>query len=208
MNKYKETFETWNKMADLYESKFMNLDLYNDTYDFFCSELHELNSKILEIGCGPGNIAKYILSKRPDFNILGIDIAPNMVKLAKKNNPIANFEVMDIRNISNLKTIFNGIICGFCLPYLSKLDCSNLFKDCNNLLSKNGILYLSFVEGEYADSGYKTGNNDNKVFFYYHSLKYIEKELIKNNFRIIDLKKKNYTNSDIHTIIIAKKEKL
>ena len=46
--------------------------------------LYNPNSKIWEIGCGPGNITKYILSKLPDLNIFGIDIAPNRIELAKK----------------------------------------------------------------------------------------------------------------------------
>ena len=86
MDKYKETFETWNKIALLYQEKFMDLDLYNDTYDFICNSILKVNSKILEIGCGPGNITKYLLCKRPDFDILGIDIADKMVELAKINN--------------------------------------------------------------------------------------------------------------------------
>jgi hypothetical protein len=31
MDRYKETFETWNKVASLYQDKFMELDLYNDS---------------------------------------------------------------------------------------------------------------------------------------------------------------------------------
>ena len=80
---YKETFDTWNKVAKLYQEKFMDLDLYDDTYDTFCAELPIENATILEIGCGPGNITKYLLNKRPDFRIEGIDISPNMIELAK-----------------------------------------------------------------------------------------------------------------------------
>ena len=46
MDKYKETFETWNKVASLYQDKFMDLDIYNHTYDFICSSLDKSNSKI------------------------------------------------------------------------------------------------------------------------------------------------------------------
>ena len=83
-NRYKQTFETWNKAAWRYQDKFMDLNLYNDTYDLICNYLNRPNSKILEIGCGPGNITRYILSKRPDLDVFGIDIAPNMIELAKK----------------------------------------------------------------------------------------------------------------------------
>lgn len=156
MDKYKITFETWDKVASLYEEHFMDLDLYNDTYDAFCKAIENPNPKILEIGCGPGNITKYMLSKRHDFDLEGIDIAPNMIELAKKNNPNAVFRVMDSRDIDQLKTKYEGIICGFCIPYLSKSDCSKLIKDTKNLLPEKGVLYLSFVEGDYVKSGFQS----------------------------------------------------
>ncbi len=118
MDRYKETFETWNKIASIYQDRFMDLDLYNDTYDYICNSVTKPNAKLLEIGCGPGNITKYLLTQRPDFDILGIDIAPNMIELAKKNNPSANFVVMDSRQINSLDKKYDGIIVGFCLPYL------------------------------------------------------------------------------------------
>ena len=87
MDTYKETFDTWNKVAKLYQEKFMNLDLYDDTYDTFCEQVNIENSTILEIGCGPGNITKYLLNKRPDFRIEGIDISSNMIELANIHWP-------------------------------------------------------------------------------------------------------------------------
>jgi 2-polyprenyl-3-methyl-5-hydroxy-6-metoxy-1,4-benzoquinol methylase len=144
MDRYEETFETWNKVALLYQEKFMDLNLYNDTYYFVCNSIAKDNAKILEIGCGPGNITKYLLSERPDFDIFGIDIAPNMIELANKNNPTASFAIMDSRQIDEIKTKYDGIICGFCLPYLSQTDSQKLVADCYNLLNENGLLYISF----------------------------------------------------------------
>lgn len=148
MDKYLETFQTWNKVAKLYEDKFMDLDLYNETYETFCELLLKKNPSILEIGCGPGNITKYLLDKRPDFEILGTDISPNMIELVKTNCPNAMFEVIDSREIENIKNKFDAIVCGFCLPYLSELDVEKFIIDCENLLNENGKIYLSFVEGE------------------------------------------------------------
>ena len=209
MDKYKTTFESWDKVASLYEEHFMDLDLYNDTYDAFCEAMEKSNPEILEIGCGPGNITKYMLSKRPDFDLMGIDIAPNMIELAKKNNPKATFQVMDSRDIDQLKTKYDGIICGFCIPYLSKSDCSKLIKDMKNLLSEKGILYLSFIEGDYEKSGYQSGSSGDQVYFYYHTLEKIQTDLSGNGFEMIDIYNKNYTRKDgtseTHTILIARK---
>src|SRR5829696_71014 len=90
MDNYQKTFETWDKVATLYQEKFMNLDLYNDTYNKFCELIKKPNATIFEIGCGPGNITKYLLAKKPDIQIYAIDVAPNMIQLAKANNPTAH----------------------------------------------------------------------------------------------------------------------
>ncbi|KUJ62809.1 methyltransferase type 11 [Flavobacteriaceae bacterium CRH] len=208
MDKYKETFETWNKIASLYQDKFMNLSLYDETYDFFCEALKAEQINIFEIGCGPGNITKYLLSKKPNLIIKGIDVAPKMIELAKANNPSANFEVMDTRELGTLNQKFDAIMCGFCLPYLSDIDCSKLMVDSAKTLFNNGILYLSFVQGSLSKSGFISGSTGDRTYFYYHTLENISNQLFINNFEVIKLFNVNYPkgeNVEIHTIIIAKK---
>ena len=209
MDRYKETFETWNKIASLYQDKFMELDLYNDSYDFICNSIDKPNAKLLEIGCGPGNITKYLISKRPDFDIFGIDIAPNMVELARQNNPAAHFAVMDSRQINNLDSTYDGIVCGFCLPYLSQTETNELISNSYNLLSDNGLLYLSFVEGDPDKSDFKAGSGG-RVYFYYHKLDDITLQLNSFKFGEIKIFKVKYkiseTKFDTHTILTAKKK--
>jgi len=209
MDRYNETFETWNKIASIYQDKFMDQELYNDTYDFICNSIKKSNAKILEIGCGPGNITKYLLFKRPDFEIFGIDIAPKMIEFAQKNNPSARFKVMDSRKISELKESYDAIVCGFCLPYLSQKDSEKLFFDSSNLLNNHGLLYLSFVEGDPDKSDFKVGISGDRVYFYFHKLSEIIKQLTENHFENIKVVKVAYPTSenekDIHTIITANK---
>ncbi len=131
MDDFVETYNTWNEIAEIYEQKFMNFPLYNETYDFFCKELTP-HANVLEIGCGPGNITNYIWNKRNDLQIDGTDIAPSMIDLAKKNNPSCKFTVSDIRNYNSLSNNYRGIIAGFCLPYLSIREITNLIPKLNN----------------------------------------------------------------------------
>lgn len=211
MDIYQETFQTWDKIAQIYQDKFMNLDLYNDTYNIFLDLIIKTNSSVLDIGCGPGNITKYLLTKNANLKIKGIDISENMVELARKNNPLAEFEIMDSREIHSLNEKFDAVVCGFCIPYLSKFDCIKLITDCNNLLNSSGILYLSFVAGNYENSGFISGSSGDRTYFYYHNLDNIEKELKTNFFETKKLLHKNYEKVDgteeVHTIIIAKKER-
>jgi 2-polyprenyl-3-methyl-5-hydroxy-6-metoxy-1,4-benzoquinol methylase len=210
MDRYKETFETWNKVAVLYQNKFMDLDLYNETYDFICSAIDKPNAKILEIGCGPGNITKYLLLKRPDFDIFGIDIAPKMIELAQINNPKASFAVFDSRNLEQITTKFDGIVCGFCLPYLSPADILKLIYDCSNLLNKNGFIYISFVEGDPNKSGFQAGSSGDRTYFNFYKLSELKQQISENDFEEIQIfkvaYKKTAMETEMHTILTAKKK--
>ncbi|MBL7740174.1 MAG: class I SAM-dependent methyltransferase [Chitinophagaceae bacterium] len=209
MDKYKETLDTWNNIASAYQDKFIKMDLYNETYDHICNSIDKPKAKLLEIGCGPGNITNYLLSKRPDFDIFGIDNAPNMIELAKLNNPAADFAVMDCRQIKNLDKKYDGIIGGFCLPYLSQTESNELISASYDLLNDNGLIYLSFVEGDPDKSDFKVGSGG-RVYFYYHKLDDIKSQL--NSFKFWEIKtfevkyKISETEFDIHTILTAKKK--
>lgn len=201
-----ETFETWNNVAHLYEEKFMPMDFYNASYDAFCALLPSAESTLLELGCGPGNISKYMLDRHPNFKWHGIDISQNMIDLAAKNNPSATFEVMDIREIATIKNKFHGIIGGFCIPYLNEQEVQQLFENCRALLQPEGCIYISFLEAESYKSEYKEGSGG-RVLFHYHSLNRIQEELQLldfNHFETfhVDYPVSNHSN-EVHTLIIA-----
>ena len=210
MNPQEETFETWNKLASLYEEKFMHLTIYNETYDYICRCIIKEKANILEIGCGPGNITKHLLSLRPDFNILGTDMSPNMIELAEKNNPQAKFRVMNADEISILQESFDGIISGFCIPYLSETETKKLIQDSYSLLNENGLLYLSFVEGSPEKSGFLTSSTGLRTYFYYHQEENTTHKLEQNQFKVLKSFRISYKKSDVetedHIVIIARKE--
>lgn len=207
---YQETFDTWNKVAALYQEKFMALDIYNHSYDQFLNSLGKTNSEIMEIGCGPGNITRYLLSKQPDLKILGIDVAPNMIDLAKQNNTAAAFKVMDARDVLQLQSVYDGIICGFCLPYLSPADGTQLISDCSKLLRKGGVLYLSFVEGDPEQSGFQTSSNGLRSYFNFYTLQELTSLLGQCHFENLQVIHVNYPKTtdktEVHTVMMARKQ--
>lgn len=199
MDKAEETKNTYNNIAALYEEKFMDMTFYDETYDRFCDLLDNADASILEIGCGPGNITKYLLTKSPSYQILGIDVAENMIDLAKKNNPSAEFRVMDAQSITTLPTKYNGIIAGFCIPYLGPKETEAFIQNAYQLLTNDGIMYISFVEG--AVSEYKTGSGG-RVYFYYHQLQDLKDILTQNGFHNLETFNVQYPtkggNTEIH----------
>lgn len=212
-DRIKETIETYNVSAKAYQDKFMDMNLYNDTYDTFCDLITKSNAKIFEIATGPGNVIKYILCKRPDFKVFGIDLSSNMIELAKQNNPESDFAVMDCRDIHVIGTKFDGILCAFCLPYLSKEESLKLISDAALLLEPDGVLYISTMEGDYNKSGYETTSFSgvNRVYVYYHQADFITTCLSELGFEILSLQRKQYPEPDgsflTDMIFIARKKK-
>ena len=159
----------------------MTLDLYNDTLDEFCRQVNNKNATILELGCGPGNITKYLLNTSLQFRITGLDLAPRMIELAIKNNPGADFRIMDCRDIAKIEEKYDAIMCGFCMPYLSKKESAKLIQDASKLLRPGGVIYISTMEGDYQASGYEATSFSpgDEVYIYYHQAKIMEDSLAR-----------------------------
>jgi cyclopropane fatty-acyl-phospholipid synthase-like methyltransferase len=205
-----ETLNTWNQLAEAYQDKFMDLDLYHSSYDYFLALLSEKQTKVLELGVGPGVITKYMLNKRPELEWLGIDVAPKMVELARNNIPSARFEVMDVRSIQDFKEGFNAAIAGFCIPYLNSEECTQLFLNLSSLLVKDGIFYVSFVEGNPSNSQVQTGSTGLRVFFNYFQTQWIKTIAHKNHFELNQKFVIQYVKADKqieeHIVLIFKKK--
>jgi trans-aconitate methyltransferase len=192
MDKNTIAVAVFDKLATEYQAKFMNIDHYKESIDQFCKLLPQKNAAILELACGPGNCTQYLIEKRPDFRILGTDLSPNMIRLAKINNPTATFELMDCRNIALIGKKFDAIFCGFCLPYLSKDEALSLIEDANLLLNPNGVIYISTMEDNYDKSGFKKGSAGDLIYMNYHEAAYLTKALEENFFTIKYLKRQEY----------------
>jgi len=199
----------FNKYANEYMTKFMNVDLYKDSLNLFCDIIKKQNASVLELACGPGNITKYLLERRGDLKIFGLDLAPNMIGLAKQNNPSAEFNVMDCREISSLNNKYEAIMCGFCLPYLSITETKKLIADCSALLRPGGIFYISTMEDDYSNSGFRKGSQGDEIYMHYYQEKDLTVPLTENGFQIINVQRVKSEMADgasvTDLILIAKK---
>ena len=200
--------ETFDRVASAYQDKFMDFDLYNDGYDLICRLIRE-GGTMIDVGCGPGNISKYVASKRPDVNITMIDTAPNMLKLAKLNVPNAQCQLCDARSIRSLGSNFDAILFGFCFPYLSKDECIAAIADSYAMLNDDGLIYFSYIEDHYSKSGYEKSTDQHDFYVFYHQADYLRDALQQHRFKVVAEYGKTYLRgggiSELHTIIIAQK---
>lgn len=188
----------FNAWAQGYNDAFMDTALYHASFDRFCDAIEARNAEVLELGCGPGNITKYLLSKRPDLRILGTDLAPNMLELARANNPEAEFQLLDARTFSNLGRSFDAIMCGFILPYLTPGETAELMSDAHARLRDKGVLYISTMEGDPARSGFKPSSSGKggSAYIQYYEGSFLTRTMQATGFTVLHLDRKAYAGRD------------
>jgi ubiquinone/menaquinone biosynthesis C-methylase UbiE len=203
MESFDISVKRFDEFASAYAEKFQFVDSYIQSLDKFCDLIMGNKPGILELACGPGNITQYIKNKFPDSEYIAIDLAPNMIDIAKQQVKGVDFMVMDVRKISTLNIKFDAIMCSFCLPFLSKSDTYKLIADCADRLKENGAIYISTMEGDESKAGFETTSfsGDSEIYFNYHKQEDIEKALIENGFIIGDFKRQDYVESDGSVLI-------
>jgi SAM-dependent methyltransferase len=159
----------FHKLADRYREEYMDLTLYDDSYRDFCEMLPPGSARVLDVACGPGNVSRFLISQRGDLDLLGIDLAPRMVDLAREAVPSARFAVHDCRKLADLKLRFDGIICAFGLPYLSWPEAASFIRAAYDSLEPAGALYLSALLGRPEESGFEPCSTGDQVYVNYHS---------------------------------------
>jgi SAM-dependent methyltransferase len=191
------TVHIYNRHVKEYMNRFMDLGLYKDTFEFLLETLPP-GGNVLELGCGPGNVAKHMLGKRPDLYYLGIDLAPEMIKAAKEENPGAEFQLLDIRNADRIEGRFDAVIAAFSIPYLSSDDLPGVMANMSRLTAENGMIYLSFMEGARERSGFEKTSftGEEELYISYYPAPEIELLLKENGFEIKRPYSQDYPEAD------------
>lgn len=169
------TIKAYNKTARKYHECFKN-EILEKEYDRLIldrySEMIKEEGLICDAGCGPsGQIGKYLNDK--GHKIIGIDIAPACINIAKNYSPEQDFKVMDMMNTDFEDEEFDGIISYYSIIYTPKEEVEKLLTEFYRILKKNGKLLIVVKKGEsegIIDDDWYEGN---KVYF----TNFIEEEI-------------------------------
>lgn len=107
-------------------------------------------ASILEIGCGEGRDAKYLLGK--NYNVLATDVSKEAINYCKKidKEHSNNYEVLDVLDCDDYSKKFDFIYSVACLHMLVlDEDRNKYFEFINNHLNDNGYaLVLTMGDGK------------------------------------------------------------
>ena len=97
--------------------------------------------KILDIGCGTGQLINEIRQQFQCVNYLGIDVAENMIDIAKKNNEYENikFKTCSIETF-DCQDKYDIIICTHAFPYFPNKE--DMMKKIASLCNEKGQVII------------------------------------------------------------------
>ncbi len=105
--------------------------------DFLCQTLPK-TAKVLEIGAGTGIQTLGLLQYFSD--VTGIDISPDLLRVAEKRAPGAKYEVMDAHNPNYADESFDAVVG---ISILHHLNWELALKSAHRLLKHGGVVRFS-----------------------------------------------------------------
>ena len=138
------------------------VDIYNEIFPlnraflaFIPAYLGRPGSKVLDLGCGPGDYVNHLTGSR--YHATGIDSSSGMIGHARKHNRGAFFH-LSFTDIAEIDGLFDCIYCiGNSLSYLSANSTGPFLKDVDQLLNGSGYFLLQVVNW---DRYRHTGSSD------------------------------------------------
>lgn len=183
---------------------FALLETSKPWWDAFLAELQD-GDLTLDLGCGSGIPARYFASK--GMRVIGIDISPEMIPLAKKQVPGVPFICADMETEWPGNT-FDGICAFFSLLHLPKKRTVRLLDNVYKWLRPGGTLAITVVTGTEEGLCDKFMGEDVAVYLSYYTKEELLSYLRTIGFLVIDardlfIKTENFEETEL--FVLAKK---
>jgi len=176
------TISSYDRTAQQYAQNVANLQ--KTAYIELFASLLQPDVHILDLACGSGRDAKIFYEK--GFSVTGIDLSEELLMIAARNCPNAEFRLMDILELDFKSQSFDGVWACAALLHIPKERIPGLISGVQRVLKKNGLFYIGVKEGEgqrfIKDDRYE---GDIRKFYSYFKPGELEAVLQETGFNII-----------------------
>jgi len=157
--------EDYNAIADTYAKCYSEIDYCKIYIDEFIANLS--GKKVLDIGCGAGQITDYLTQK--GFEVIGLDFSHKLLKIAKRNFPNSKFILADICEYEQNEQV-DGIITKDVLFHLSDENLVSVLQKFRRMIKPNGNLCIIMDMPKEAGEQIFVEELDEKHQIYYNYL--------------------------------------
>jgi SAM-dependent methyltransferase len=102
-------------------------------------------SSILDLGCGGGQDARFLLAK--GFRVVGMDLTTAFLRAAQNTAPSVPLVLADMRDLPFEDASFDAVWAAACLMHLPKSDTAHVLKSLNHIVRPGGLLATTVTYG-------------------------------------------------------------
>ncbi len=189
MQEQQHIIDCYNKTAKNYADQFIH-ELTHKHFDrilltAFAAENNN-TGKWIDLGCGPGQTTAY-LSGCGVKEIIGTDLSPVMIEIAKKINPQLRFEPADMLNLQYADHTFAAAVAFYAIVHFKEDQLVKAFQEIRRVLMKDGQFLFSFHVGDQVVHLDQFLEQQVNIDFYFFDTLRIINLLKENGLEIIDV---------------------
>ncbi|MFC4942639.1 class I SAM-dependent methyltransferase [Pseudonocardia sp. GCM10023141] len=137
-----------------------------------------------DIGCGSGRLAPYLAAA--GLAPHGVDLSPEMVRVARRDHPGIPFDVADLRELPFDDASLSGALCWYSLMYLAPADRRSAFGELARVVAPGGYLATAFKAGDDTlRRGGRTLDLGIEFDIYWYSPEEMERRFTEAGFRAV-----------------------
>jgi len=146
---YRDVVASYDSVAEEYATHYFD-ELLNKPFDRNLlagfAELTPQGSQVCDLGCGPGHVTRFLSQLGVD--VLGVDISPAMVQVARRLNPGLTFQQGDMLDLQFPEGRFAGIAAFYSLIHIDRPQVPQALRELLRVLAPGGRLLAAFHVGE------------------------------------------------------------
>jgi SAM-dependent methyltransferase len=116
--------------------------------DLFCelTLAADPGGAVADVGCGTGRLEPYLASR--GVKPRGVDLAPGMIEVARRDNPGFPYEVADVRDLPFADGSLAGVVCWYSLIFLPPGAREAAFTELARVVAPGGHLVTAYKDGD------------------------------------------------------------
>ncbi len=139
---------------------------------------------ICDLGCGPGHVARYL--HEHGANVLGMDLSPRMIELARELNAGIEFRVGNMLALDVAAGSWGGIVAFYSIVHIVPQRIDTVLRECWRVLRPGGEVLLSFHIGDEVRHFEEFFDQHVALDFIFFQRAWIEQRLIAAGFEIVE----------------------
>jgi SAM-dependent methyltransferase len=130
----------YSELAPVYDEMYRSIFDYNEEFRYYEGLLARYGCRsVLEIGCGAGHLSSRFLEA--GYRYTGLDLSPDMLRIARRDHPEARFIRGDMRNFAGGRRFDAVLITGRTFSHLLRNgDVLDTLESAHRALKSRGLL--------------------------------------------------------------------